>query len=144
MPFTPASIYMGRHPDYVKKNRARIVEKRPGGQDYNTGWGDLVVMFQALSDPAAASNYLETTPNCKLEGGNTHAFMYHWIETLNTLGINDASVTADHPFTNVFRKNGVKTYAAYHFGTGPLTVAFSDGTKLIAKPKALTVQAAKP
>ena len=87
---------------------------------------------------------MEKTPDCSLEGGNTHAFMYHWIETLKTLGINDASVMADHPFTNVFRKNGVKTYAAYNFGSSPLNVAFSDGAKLVAKPRALTVQAADP
>ncbi len=144
LPFTPASIYMGRHPDYVKKNHDRIVEKRKEGKNYNNGWGDLVVMFNALSDPASASEYMEKTPDCSLEGGNTHAFMYHWIETLNTLGINEPSVVADHPFTNVFKKDGVKTYAAYNFGTSPLNVAFSDGTKLIAKPKSLTVEKAKP
>jgi endoglucanase Acf2 len=144
LPFTPASIYMGRHPDYVKKNHDRIVEKRPEGNNYNNGWGDLVVMFNALSDPAMASAYMEKNPDCSLEKGNTHAFMYHWIETLNTLGINDTGVTSDHPFTNIFHKDGVKTYAAYHFGSEPLTVAFSDGTKLVAKPKALTVQTQKP
>jgi len=103
-----------------------------------------VVMFNALSDPAMASRYLEQHPDCSLEGGNTHAFMYHWIETLNALGINDASVTADHPFTNVFKKDGVKTYVAYNFGGSPLTVAFSDGARLIANPKSLTVQKANP
>jgi endoglucanase Acf2 len=144
LPFTPASIYMGRHPEYVKKNHDRIVEKRAEGDNYNNGWGDLVVMFNALQDPAMASAYMEKNPECSLEGGNTHAFMYHWIETLNTLGINDASVTADHPFTNVFLKDGVKTYAAYHFGAEPLNVAFSDGKKLIAKPRALTVETEKP
>ena len=144
LPFTPASIYMGRHPDYVKRNHDRIVEQRLGGKDYNNGWGDLVVMFNALSDPAAASAYLNNTPDCRLEGGNTHAFMYHWIETLNTLGKNDASVIADHPFSNVFKKNGVKTYATYNFGTVPLTVAFSDGKTLVAKPKTLTVEKSKP
>jgi hypothetical protein len=101
-------------------------------------------MFNALQDPAMASAYMEKNPECSLEGGNTHAFMYHWIETLNTLGINDASVTSDHPFTNVFRKDGVKTYAAYNFGAEPLNVAFSDGKKLIAKPRALTVETEKP
>jgi len=144
LPFTPASIYMGRHPEYVKKNFERIVEKREKGSDFNNGWGDLVVMFGALNDPAPAASYMEKTPDCSLEGGNTHAFMYHWIETLNTLGINDASVMADYPFTNVFKKNGVKTYVAYNFGANPLNVAFSDGTKLLAKPKSLTVQKANP
>ena len=139
LPFTPASIYMGRHPDYVKKNHDRIVEKRKGGKDYNNGWGDLVIMFYALSDPTAAAAYIDATPDCKLEGGNTHAFMYHWIHTLDTLGINDASVIADYPFTNVFKKDGRKTYAAYNYGTTPLTISFSDGSKILAKPASLTV-----
>jgi endoglucanase Acf2 len=140
LPFTPASFYMGRHPEYVKKNHDRIVEKRKGGRDYNTGWGDLVIMFYALHDPAAAAAYLEANPQCKLEGGNTHAFMYHWIHTLDTLGRNDAGVQADYPIANVFRKGGRKTYAVYNYQSAPLTVTFSDGTKLVAKPQTLTVQ----
>jgi len=140
LPFTPASIYMGRHPEYVKKNHDRIVEKREGGSDYNNGWGDLVVMFNALSDPESAAKYIDSTPTCSLEGGNTHAFMYHWIHTLERLGLNDASVTADHPFFNVYNKDGKKTYAAYNFGETPLTVTFSDGTSLVAEPRGLTLK----
>lgn len=140
LPFTPASIYMGRHPAYVKKNHDRIVEKRKGGKDYNNGWGDLVAMFGALNDPTVAASYIDATPACKLEGGNTHAFMYHWIYTLKNLGQNDASVTADHPLVNVFTKDGKKTYVAYNTQDKPLTVTFSDGTKLSAEPRKLTVK----
>lgn len=139
LPFTPASIYMGRFPDYVKKNHDRIVEKREGGDDYNTGWGDLVVMFNALSDPSMAASYIDSNPNCKLEGGNTHAFMYHWVHTLDRLGRNDASVTSNHPYVNVFNKDGQRTYAAYNFEDTPLEVSFSDGKKLTAAPKQLTI-----
>ena len=139
LPFTPASIYMGRFPDYVKTNHDRIVAKRKGGKDYNNGWGDLVVMFNALNDPAMAVKYLDANPDCKLEGGNTHAFMDHWIHTLDRLGRNDATVTADHPFVNVFNKNGKKTYAAYNFGKTPLKVRFSDGMTLVAQPGGMTV-----
>ena len=140
LPFTPASIYMGRYPDYVKRNHDRIVEKRKGGRDYNNGWGDLVVMFHALDDPHDAAQYIDANPDCKLEGGNSHAFMYHWIYTLNNLGRNDASVTADYPVVNVFRKGGVKSYAVYNYQTTPLTVSFSDGTKVVARPKTLTLR----
>jgi endoglucanase Acf2 len=137
LPFTPASVYMGRHPDYVAKNHARIVEKRPGGTDFNTGWGDLVVMFSALTNPAAAASYIDQHPSCKLESGNTHAFMYHWIHTLNSLGTIDASVTADYPFYNVLTKDGKKTYVVYNFGTTPLTVKFSDGHELTSPPQSM-------
>jgi len=139
LPFTPASIYMGRFPDYVKKNHDRIVQKREGGTDYNTGWGDLVVMFNALSDPSMAADYIDSNPNCKLEGGNTHAFMYHWIHTLDQLGRNDASITSSHPYVNVFNKDGKRTYAAYNFADSPIEVSFSDGKKITAKPKQLTL-----
>lgn len=143
LPFTPASIYMGRFPEYVKKNHARIVEKREKGNDYNNGWGDLVVMFNALQDPEMAANYIDKNPECSLEGGNTHAFMYHWIHTLDRLGRNDASVTSGHPFVNVFLKNGRKTYAAYHFGKTDLEISFSDGFKMKAKPGTLSVETVK-
>lgn len=144
LPFTPASIYLGRHPAYVKKNHDRIVARRRGGTDYNNGWGDLVVMFRALAEPAPAAEYLEVNPNCKVESGNTHAFMYHWIHTLNRLGLNDTGLTADHPFFNVYHKNGRKTYAVYNFQTRPLTVKFSDGYQLTARPRTLTVAPPNP
>ncbi len=141
LPFTPASIYMGRFPDYVKKNHERIVEKREKGSDYNNGWGDLVVMFNALSDPEMAASYIDENPECSLEGGNTHAFMYHWIHTLERLGRNDSGVTADHPFVNIYLKDGKKTYAAYNFQMVPLKVTFSDGFEMIAAPNDLTLKA---
>ena len=130
---------MGRSPAYVKKNYDRITERRPGGKNFNTGWGDLVVMFNALNDPASSAAYLDAHPHCLIEGGNTYAFMYHWIHTLDQLGINDAGVVADYPFSNVFQKDGRKTYAVYNYGPSPLTVHFSDGWNLLAKPKSLTV-----
>ena len=140
LPFTPASIYMGRFPEYVKKNYDRIIEQREGGSDFSTDWGDLVVMFGALSDPAPAVKYIDSHPDCKLEGGNTHAFMYHWIHTLDALGLNDATVTSTHPFTNIYLKDGKKTYAAYNFGEKALKVSFSDGFALVAAPRGLTVK----
>ena len=125
---------MGRYPDYVKKNHNRIVKKREKGHDYNNGWGDLVVMFNSLQDSEMAANYLGNNPDCSLEGGNTHAFMYHWIHTLNRLGGNDRSVTSAHPWVNIYVKNGKKTYAAYQFASSPKKIKFSDGFAMIAKP----------
>ena len=143
LPFTPASIYMGRFPDYVKKNHARIVEKRKGGRDYNNGWGDLVVMFNALADPQAAAAWFDANPQCKLEGGNTRAFMDQWVHTLARLGTNDAAITADTPFFNVFVKDGKRTRAVFNFRDQPQSVRFSDGVTLTAKPRALTVSPAE-
>jgi len=140
LPFTPATISLGRFPGYVKKSFDRVVAQRKGGGDFTTGWGDLVIMFGALNDANAAATYIDANPNCKLEGGNTHAFMYQWIHTLERLGGNDASVTADYAFFNVFSKAGGKTYAVYNYDKAPRTVTFSDGFKVLATPRALTVK----
>ena len=140
LPMTPASVYLGRHPEYVKANHEIVMEKRESGNDLNKGWGDLVVMFGALSDPKPAATYIDANPKCKLEGGNSHPFMYHWIHTLDQLGHNDASVTADHLFANVFVRDGKKTYVAYNFRDEALVVTFSDGTKIESRSKGLIVK----
>ena len=140
LPFTPASVYMGRHPQYVRKNYERIIAKRKGGTDFNTGWGDLVVMFGALNDPTPALQHLSKHADCKIEGGNTRPFMEHWAGTLSALGQLDASVTSSHPFTNVFVKDGKKIYAAYNFASQPKQVVFSDGATLNIPPKSMATQ----
>ena len=139
LPFTPASIYMGRHPDYIKRNVDRITLKREHGDDYNNGWGDLVVMFAALNDPTVGLNHLDKNPQCKVEEGNTHAFMLQWLLTLNRYGAIRADITSNHPFVNVFEKEGKTTYVAYNFDAFPLKVSFSNGKSVIAKPGVLTI-----
>ncbi|MBI5832066.1 MAG: glycoside hydrolase family 81 [Armatimonadetes bacterium] len=140
LPFTPASLYMGRHPDYVARNHARIVEVRERHGDYNNGWGDLVAMFGALAEPAPAVAYLKATPDPKLEGGNSLAFMDHWVHTLDRLGHVDAGVTADHWLNTVFVKDGRRTYVAYNGQATPRAVSFSDGTRLPVPARALSVK----
>jgi hypothetical protein len=130
---------MGRHPDYVKKNYDRILEKRKGGADFSIGWGDLVAMFGALYDPTAAASYMDSNPKCKLEGGNSHAFMYHWIQTLKKLGRTDTGQTADYSFQTVFRKDNVNTYVVYNFSDKPMAVTFSDGKVVKSDGKGLSV-----
>ena len=139
LPFTPASIYMGRHPNYVKKNFDRITEIREKGNNYNNGWGDLVLMFGGLQNPSPGLAHLKQNPQCKIEEGNTHAFMYHWLQTLDRYGRNQPNITSSHPFVNVYRKNSKTTYAAYNFGPSPKRIEFSDGTSVNAKPGVLTV-----
>lgn len=140
LPFTPASLYLGRHPDYVRKAHDRLLAVRKTGRDYNSGWGDLVCMFGALHEPDTAAAFVEANPRCKVEGGNTRAFLHHWVHTLKALGRNDAAVTADHPLAVVFTKNGRRTYAAYNSDSRSLTVTFSDGAKLLARPRTLSVE----
>jgi len=44
---------------------------------------------------------------------------------------------------NFFKKDGRKTYVAYHFGESDLEVRFSDGFKMMASPRRLTVKSSK-
>ena len=139
LPFTPGSVYLGRFPDYVKSNHAAVVKNRKSGTDFNEGWGDLVVMFGALADPKPAAEYIDANPNCNLEGGNSHAFMYHWIHTQDQLGRIDKTVTADSLFANVYVKDGKKTYVGYNFSDSPLAIEFSDSVKIKAEKKGLFI-----
>ena len=139
LPLTPASVYLGRFPDYVKSNHAAVVKGRKSGTDFNKGWGDLVVMFGALADPKPAVEYVDANPDCNIEGGNSHAFMYHWVHTLDRFGHNDASVTADHLFANVFVKDGKRTYFVYNFDDEPLNVKFSDGEEVEVNNKGMFI-----
>lgn len=140
LPFTPASIYMGRFPDYVKTNHDDIVKRRKSGRDYNEGWGDLVAMFGALQNPTALKQHMDANRDCKVEGGNTRAFMYQWAQTLTHFGHNDASVTADYPFVNVFQKAGQRSWVIYNFRDQPLTVTFSDGTVVESTTRGITTK----
>jgi len=88
LPFTPASLTLGRSPDYIARNHAALMQTREGGKDYEQGWGDLVVMFKALHTPAPMARYFDNNPTCKIEPGNSHAFMDHWLHTLDQLGLN--------------------------------------------------------
>ena len=131
---------MGRHPEYVRKNFERILSKRKGGNDFNVGWGDLVAMFGALQDPGPARKHLKARPNCKIEAGNSRAFMDHWVGTLEALGRVDAKTTSVHPFANVFVRDGKKTHVAYNFGAELLDIAFSDGVSLAVPPRSMAVR----
>lgn len=71
------------------------------------------------------------------------AFMYHWIKTLERLGRNDTSVVSDHPFANVFVKDGERTHASYNFGSEPLAMTFSHGVRLQVPPKEMAVHKGK-
>ena len=141
LPYTPGSVYLIRYPDYIKRAWPTILAARNAKDNLNGGWGDLMVMFHAGQDPADAMKFVNSTPNMKVEAGNSRAFMYQWCSTLDTLGVIDKSVTAGYPCYNVYNKNGKKTYAVYNFDGKPLTVKFTDGTTVNAATKGMNVTA---
>ena len=140
MPFTPGSVYLGRTPDYAKRAFERVMATREGGDNLNSGWGDLTLMFHATQDPADAAKRVEAKPQTKFENGDSAPFFYHWLGTFAALGVIDPTVKCDWPSSNVYTKDGHKTYVVYNFGEKPLTARFSDGTTVEAKGKGLAYQ----
>jgi endoglucanase Acf2 len=144
LPYTPGSVYLVRHPDYIRRAYPVIMAERRARENLNAGWGDLILMFHAGQDPAEAAAFLAANPAMKVEPGNSRAFLYHWIHTLDNLGVVDRTVTADYPFHTVFAKAGKKTYVAYNMTDQPLRVTFTDGTRIDCKTKGFASTGADP
>jgi hypothetical protein len=157
LPITGGSLYLGRYPEYVKKNwEAMLAERaaRPARQPTRgrgaapgenaaappppaanaevelRQWRDILLMFHALSDPADALKRFDAIADkLKPEDGNTLANTYHWIATLNALGQADRMVSADHPLSATFVRQGKRTHVVYRGpGDAGSAVKFSDGT----------------
>ena len=139
LPFTPGSMYAARYPDYIKRASAAALAARNAGANFNAGWGDIHLMFLAGGDPARAADWLAKNNNMGVEGGDSKAFLHHWVATLNDYGVNDKSVTAGYPLYNVYNKNGKKTYVVYNSSAAPLSVKFTDGTTVSATAKGFAI-----
>lgn len=151
LPVTGASLYLGRWPDYARKNYEAMVRENleadtaaaaaknlpPPAHD-GTGfdqWADILWMYRALSDPADAMRMWKGRPaDFEYEAGNTAALTYAWIAALGDLGQVDRSVSADAPFAAVFSKDGRRTHVAWNLGANSRTVTFSDGMKVVCPP----------
>ena len=128
LPFTGASLYLGRHPKYVQSAFDEINTESRGSM---TAWRDYMLMYLALAAPEKARDMFKDDPYFQPEFGNTLAMTYDWIAKLATInGHVDTTVTADSPLYAVFRSGGSRTYLAYNPGTSGLSVTFSDGAKL--------------
>jgi endoglucanase Acf2 len=134
LPITGGSLYLGRYPDYVRKNYDALTSEC-GSTEWKM-WGDLVWMYRALVDPEDALRQFDAgETRAALEGGNSRANAYHWIAALAALGRVDRTVTADCPLYAVFLKDGQRTYVVYNMTDKPLAATFSDGTKVEARGK---------
>ena len=145
LPLQSGSFYLGAYPESIPQNlagltRERIAyDKRDSKRDQSLpprvgsnwgGWGDILLMYQALADPAGAlkDGNLATQ---ELEGGNSRANLYQWIHFLNKVGQVDTSVSADTPLYAVFKNGKTRTYLVYSLTSQPQKVTFSDGTLVL-------------
>ncbi|MFF5174184.1 glycosyl hydrolase [Micromonospora sp. NPDC000089] len=131
LPVTGGHLYLGYHPAYNRANYAELVRNN-GGEP--TVWQDILWQFLALGDPDAALAKLRANPGYTPEEGESRPHTFHWIRNLAALGQVDTSVTANHPLAAVFSRNGARTYVASNISAVPLTVTFSDGTRLAVAP----------
>ncbi|MGA2498477.1 MAG: glycosyl hydrolase [Tepidisphaeraceae bacterium] len=133
LPIQGGSLYLGLYPEYVTKNYGALLKETSGRPLED--WVDILWMYHATAEPAAAMKDLEASGgNHKSEGGNSAANTLHWIATLNVLGTPDRSVTADWPLYAVLRKGQTKKHVACNPTQQEISVRFSDGVELRVAP----------
>ena len=135
VPIQSGSLYLGLHPNYVKRNLDALVALA-GSEKLD--WMEVFSSYQALIDPEKALQWFDA-PSTKIDA-EKRARTYHWITALKELGRVDAEVTADYPEAMAFTKNGKRAYIVYNYMDTPLSVLFSDGTKVDAGHKGVTLK----
>jgi hypothetical protein len=140
LPFTGATTYLGRHPQYVSKNFAEVY-KRSNGAIYS--WRDYLLMYLALAEPDRAEKMYEEDTFFDVEFGNTKLLLRHWLKNMKALGQVDTTVSANVPTYGVFKGPKGKTYVAYNGSPDVKEVLFSDGTKLQVKPRSMSFKVSK-
>src|SRR5262249_26803086 len=134
LPFTGASLYLGRNPAYCQTNFNEVLNLSGGGLP---DWPDLMEMYEAFFNPSDAINRWNNTTFT--EDGESRAHQYAWLQSLAALGRVHTAVTANWPFHAVFRNpgTGVVTHVAFNPTASATTVSFSDGVSLTVQAGAL-------
>ncbi len=141
LPITPASLYLGADPGYIKRNLAAMEAEfsrftARGGNAPHDIWQDILLAYLALADPAEALR--QWNPEGAVEDGETRTHTSFWLHSLAALGRPQLGVSADTPLYGVFqRADGQRHYLAYNAGAQPRHVRFSDGTLLQVPPHQL-------
>ena len=143
LPFTPASIYLGEDPAYIRRVMetlpAEVKAYRSRGLDDGTAgdiWQDVLASYLALADPAAGFAFWNRRGG--VEFGETRTRPLYWLLSLKEMGPPDFSVTADTPLYSVFRDSGgARTYLAYNAHDAPISVTFSTGKTVEVAPHSL-------
>jgi endoglucanase Acf2 len=128
LPITGGSLYLGRRPEYVKKNWDGLVAANRGEP---LQWRDVLWMYLALGDAAGAAKRWGDASGFTPEFGASGAAIDHWIRTLAFAGLPDMEITADSPTAVVLGT----THIAYNPGGAEQTVRFSDGVSLTVPPR---------
>jgi endoglucanase Acf2 len=131
LPFSGGSLYLGRHPDYVKRNHAALVAANHGPPRL---WRDIIWMYLALAEPKQALALLAESPHFEPEFGSSRAFVYQWLHALDSYGQVDTTVRADLPTHAVLRAGGKRHHVAFNPTATPAVAHFSDGVQVPLGP----------
>ena len=130
LPIQSGSLYLGLYPEYVKRNLYGMFNLNGGGY---SDWQETFLMYEALTSPQTAMQKLNAGM-LRSKDAVTQAFAYHWISNLDYLGQVNRFIAADYPAAMVFTNGNINTYVVCNFGQSDITVNFSDGAKIGAKP----------
>ena len=133
-PITGGSLYLGRHPEYLRENQELM---RAKGYDPKRMF-DIHTSIRAFYDPKGAIDALEENHDYAPDHGESRAHTYYWVHNLNALGRVDQSVTANSATYAVFDQHGSRCYVAYNPEDHKNTIVFSDGVKLSIRPHHLS------
>ncbi|MGK0413731.1 MAG: endo-1,3(4)-beta-glucanase, partial [Polaribacter sp.] len=131
-PIHGGSFYLGHNQEYSKKLWAEI-ESNTGvlsREDNDNLWHDTYWKYLSFTDPQKAVDLYNAYPERNLKFGISDAQTYHWLHSVNAMGVIDATITADYPIAAVFKQNEETTYVAHNYSDTEITVSFSDGFKL--------------
>ena len=136
LPMNPTGFYLAGNKDYIEENIRLAYKYAAEGGWSETEWVDIWCEYQALADPEAALTRWEAAEvaDYGVEGGETKAHTYHFIQSLCRYGTPDTTITGDCALSTVFVKDGVKTYAAYNADDTVKEVFFSDGGYITVAP----------
>jgi len=128
-PIHGGSLYLGHDTAYTSLLWDEITQNTGilSNQKNPNLWHDVMWEYLAFHDPEKAIQLYDTYPDRELKFGISDAQTYHWLHSMNALGIVDTSVHANHPLAVVFKKDTLKTYVAQNYDTLDITVRFSDG-----------------
>ncbi|WP_439131603.1 glycosyl hydrolase [Polaribacter sp.] len=131
-PIHGGSFYLGHNQQYAQKLWTEISQNTGvlSKEDNDNLWHDTYWKYLSMVNPQEAVNLYNAYPERNLKFGISDAQTYHWLYSVNAMGVVDATITADYPIAGVFKQNGVATYVAHNYSDNEIVVTFSDGFQL--------------
>ena len=131
-PIHGGSFYLAHNQEY-SKNLWNEISTNTGvlsKENNDNLWHDTYWKYLSFTNPQEAVNLYNAYPERNLKFGISDAQTYHWLHSVNAMGVVDASITADYPIASVFKQNDETTYVAHNYSDSEITVTYSDGFQL--------------